>query len=212
MGLTIHYTLRADTTVPAKARQLVKQLYQRASDIPFQSVGEVVEYHGRDADFNQRANYDSDRWLLIHACQYVHVHPYPIPPRHLIAFSTDPGDGSEKAFFGLARYPDIIDTGNGDRISTGLAGWSWHSACMTQYSNAPAFGGTKNFLRAHLSIVQLLDEANGLGILGDVQDEGGYWTARKTDLLIREVGEWSKQHAGFIGDMIRYTGLDFSAQ
>ena len=43
MGLTIHYHLAA-TGDEANARKLVQQLRQATLDLPFQHVGEIVEF------------------------------------------------------------------------------------------------------------------------------------------------------------------------
>jgi hypothetical protein len=43
MGLTIHYQL-ATAGDEAHARKLVQQLRQAALDLPFQHVGEIVEF------------------------------------------------------------------------------------------------------------------------------------------------------------------------
>ena len=213
MGLTIHYSLRSDTTSPAKSRQLVKQLRQRAMDLPFKGVGKVVEYHGRDADFENRANHDPDRWMLVQAGQYFERdgYHYNVPPKHLIAFSTDPGDGAETANFGLAQYPGFIKGHDGKRICTGLKGWSWSSFCKTQYASHSDLGGVENFLRCHLSVPRLLDVANELGIVEEVSDEGGFWERRDVKALVQEVGEWNVQLAGFVGEMMDHFGIDLDA-
>ena len=213
MGLTIHYNLRSDTTSPAKARQLVKQLRQRAMDIPFKSVGEVVELHGRDADFEQRPHGEPHRWMLVQASQYVEGDGwhYRVPPKHLIAFSTYPCDGAEQANFGLAKYPGIIEGDDGRRIRTGLSGWTWESFCKTQYASHPDLGGVENFLRCHLSVVKLLDAANDLGILGEVSDEGEFWERRDLKALTEEVGDWNQHIAGFVGQLKDHFGHDFAA-
>ena len=213
MGLTIHYALKSDTTSPAKARKLVKQLRQRAMDLPFKGVGKVVEYHGRDADFEQRANHDPDRWLLVQAMQYVECdgYPYAVPPKHLIAFSTDPGDGAETANFGLAQYPGFIKGHDGRRIRTELKGWSWSSFCKTQYASHPNLGGVENFLRCHLSVIRLLDAATELGIVEEVSDEGEFYERRDVKALAEEVGEWNVQLAGFVGELKDHFGPNFDA-
>jgi hypothetical protein len=64
MGLTIHYQL-ATTGDEAHARKLVQQLRQAALDLPFQHVGEIVEFRGEQCDYKQRADNDPHRWLLI---------------------------------------------------------------------------------------------------------------------------------------------------
>jgi hypothetical protein len=55
MGLTIHYQLTT-TGDQAKARKFVQQLRQAALDLPFQHVGEIVEFRGEQCDLKQRAN------------------------------------------------------------------------------------------------------------------------------------------------------------
>ena len=50
-----------------------------------------------------------------------------------------------------------------------LKGWSWLSFCKTHYASDPRCGGLPNFLRCHLGVVALLDEAKNLGILGTVE-------------------------------------------
>lgn len=42
MGLTIHWKLQSQARSPTLAREQVSQLRQRALDLPFASVGEVV--------------------------------------------------------------------------------------------------------------------------------------------------------------------------
>jgi hypothetical protein len=39
-----------------------------------------------------------------------------------------------------------------------------------------------------MAIVTLLDLAKGLGILGEINDEGGYWETRDRDALLAQVG------------------------
>lgn len=200
MGLTIHYELQTSIRSAAKARQLVEQLRQKALDLPFAAVGEIVDVCGESADFNEIDQDDPNRWLLIQAVQYVvrDGQYISIHPTHLIAFSTVPGDGSEPANFGLAVYPKTIEF-NGKRLRTNLGDWTWSSFCKTQYASNPAVGGIENFLRSHLSIVKLLDCADQLGILRDVRDEGQYWEKRDLKALISEVGEWNTMIAGWAG-------------
>ena len=149
MGLTIHYTLTADTRDPEAARESVGQLRKRALDLPFREVDEIVEYHGPNFDKT-----DTNDWLLIQACRYVEVggQHHQVAPSHLIAFSTLPGEGCEQANFGLALYPETIEieehTSGPQRVETGLgqSGWSWSSFCKTQYASNPDCGGVENFL------------------------------------------------------------------
>ena len=122
-----------------------------------------------------------------------------VRPLHIISFSTKPGQGCEPANFGLCRYPgEVSDPGFG-RHQTKLKCWSWHSFCKTHYASDPRCGGLPNFLRCHLGVVSLLDEAKKLGVLRTVSDEGGFWETRSLERLTKEIGEQSAMLAGLLG-------------
>ena len=214
MGLTIHYKLQSDTRSVPKARRLVEQLRQRALDLPFNEVGDLVELGGTECDFDNREQDDPHRWMLVQAGQYIEhggTH-YTVIPMHLIAFSTSPGDGCEQANFGLCLYPRTIETRDGRRIRTGLKGWSWSSFCKTQYASNQECGGMENFLRCHLSVIRLLDHANELGFLDEVSDEGGFLEKRDVEALAREVGEWNVMLAGFTGQLKEWFGDELESE
>ena len=213
MGLTLHYSLHADTRSVTTARDLIEKLRQRALSLPFKSVGPLLEFSGEFCDFSRRRQDDPSRWLLIQACGRVHRDPYlyDVPATHVIAFDSLPGDGSEPANFGLARYPATITDSQGKRIRTGLSGWRWRSFCKTQYASNPKCGGVENFLRSHLSVVKLLDHARELGILGEVKDEGRFWERRDIKALALEVGEWNEMIAAGIGKLKDCLGGDVEA-
>ena len=200
MGLTIHYQLQSTSRSPAKTRQLVAQLRQKALDLPFKGVGEIIDLDGDQADIDKLPKKDPNRWLLIQAGRYVEKgeRHYRVNPTQVIAFSTDPGEGSEPANFGLAVYPKTIEV-EGKKVRTGLSNWSWSSFCKTQYASNPECGGVENFLRCHLAIVKLLDHAAALGILKEVSDEGDYWKQRDVKALAAEVGDWNSMIAGWAG-------------
>lgn len=200
MGLTIHYQLEAKTGSMRNARQLVERLRHKALDLPFKEVSALVEVSGDDANFDKADRDSPHRWLLIQAGQYLELDNchHSIAPQHLIAFSTLPADGSEQANFGLAVYPKSMEI-RGKKVRTGLSAWSWGSFCKTQYASNPEVGGIENFLRAHLAVVKLLDQAAELGILKHVGDEGGYWEQRNIKALATEVGDWNAMIAGWAG-------------
>ena len=211
MGLTIHFCLKANSRTESDARELVGRLRQRALDLPFARVGEIVDLSGRDADYKVQPAESPARWLLIQAGQYVesgNCH-YAVAPQHVIAFETQPGDGCEPANFGLCRYPAFIEVDDQRvgflprkrRVRTGLTGWCWSSFCKTQYASNPECGGVQNFLRCHLSVIALLDFAKSIGMLEHVKDEGNYWEARDVEALAREVGSWNEMIAGFAGQL-----------
>jgi hypothetical protein len=165
MGLTIHYSLKASTRSPRKARELIARLRGRALDLPFAQVEDIVELSGEACDFDQRDRDDPHRWLLIQAGQYIErpapgggTYSYSVAPKHVIAFETLPGEGCEAANFGLCRYPAYIEVTDPNsphrtkRLRTGLSGWSWQSFCKTQYASNRDCGGVENFLRCHLAV------------------------------------------------------------
>ena len=120
-------------------------------------------------------------------------------PLHVIAFETEPGEGCEPANFGLCRYPTAVSHPEFGTRKTNLSGWSWDSFCKTHYASDPRSGGLPNFLRCHLGVVALLDEAQRLGILGEVSDEGDFWETRSLARLTKEIGDQSAMLAGFLG-------------
>lgn len=185
MGLTIHYELHADPCPPAEARRLVERLHQRALDLPFGEVEDIVELTGDECDFHQLEEGDPDRWLLVQSMRLIDTEL--VPPTHVIAFSTWPAEGCEQANFGLGMYP------------TAGPGWCWASFCKTQYASNPNYEGIDNFLRAHLTVVKLLDFAQELGILRAVTDESGFWENRDAKAMVETVGQWNEMMAGLVG-------------
>lgn len=201
MGLTVHYRLAAPEVDAEQARQLVQRLRHRARQLPFQHVGAVSEWQGEAGKNRQTAGDHPDDWLYFEARRTVTIDGghQRLAPDHAIAFATVPAEGSEPAFFGLALYPATIAANDlTARQPTGLSGWSWKSFCKTQFASNPACGGLENFLRGHLALVQLLDHAAQLGILQDVEDEGGYWQKRDVHALAAKAGDSSTMMAGWL--------------
>jgi hypothetical protein len=210
MGLTIHYQLTA-TGDETHARKLVQQLRHAALDLRFQRVGEIVEFADDQCDYKKRADDDPYRWLLIQARTSVSFPVTPaerrrgvrrdidVPPIHVLAFETEPGDGCEPANFGLCWYPSHVSHPELGMVETNISGWSWRSFCKTHYASDPRCCGLPNFLRCHLGVVALLDEAKRLGFLGSVSDEGDFWETRSLERLTKEIGDQSAMLAGFLG-------------
>jgi len=201
MGPTIHYALRSNLPKPKQAHFLVSALRRRALDLPFESVGEIIERSGSDCDFNQCSEDDPHRWLLIQAGRCVKLpcgdgcHCVKVTPTELVAFETFPGPGCEPANIGLCRYPATIEVNAPEcrdskrRLRTNLAGWSWSSFCKTRGAAHQECGGFANFLRCHLSVVHLLDYAKQIHILSGVTDEGEFWENRNAEWLTRQWNE-----------------------
>lgn len=225
MGLTIHYKLRTKTRSELQARSLVGKLRERALDLPLESVGEIVELEHDACNFECCSPEDPNRWLLIQAAGFVEepggndcqTH-YRVPPLHVIAFSSWPGEGCEEANFGLCRYPPTMTLPSVRQpqrvrtIRTGLAGWRWASFCKTQYASNPDCGGIKNFLRCHLAVIALLDQARKLEILSEVSDESGFWENRDLQALTQTVGAWNELIAGWAGQLKDQFGPEFVSE
>ena len=206
MGLTIHYGLRSDAISPEQARQQVEQLRQAALDLAMSEVGEVVDIAGTAYDLST-AKDESLRWLLVQARRMVSIGKTfrLLVPIRVFAFSAWPGDECEVASFGLAIYPDTIETEEGT-LSTGLSGWSWGSFCKTQYASNPDVGGVANFVRCHLAVIRLLDQAKVMGVLESVKDESHFWEDRDVKALAETVGKWNVHIAGLVGQYYDRTG------
>ena len=214
MGLTIHYTMKSKLTKLGDIRALVKTIRQFALDLPFAEVEDVVDFQGKDVDFEDPD--DPDRWLKVQSGQYVEDDggriSCRVEPLHIVAFATSPGEGCEPANFGLCRYPASILTPRSQRrLRTNLSGWRWSSFCKTQYASDPACGGVGNFLRCHLLVVKLLDFIQRTGLVEvEVSDEGGYWDKRDLGELAKEVGRWNEFIAAFasqVKDAAEQAGL-----
>jgi len=200
MGLTIHYSLKSDADSPERVRQLVEKMRQPALDLPMAEVSEVVELAGAECDSEIAKQEDEKRWLLIQARRLVQIGEgyHLVAPAHVIAFSAWPGEECEVANLGLATYPEIIETKDGE-LTTGLSGWMWHSFCKTQFASNPTVGGMENFVRCHLAIIRLLDAAKMIGVLDEVKDEGHFWDNRDVKALVETVGQWNTGLAGLTG-------------
>lgn len=216
MGLSLGYEIRA-TVSSEQARQLVQQMRDAALDLPFNEVGDIQEWRA-DSDITdddeatvhllkmlgsqygkKRMADGEDRWI-------------DIPPKHVIAFSITPADGSETAVFGLAAHPPVVEYIYREEthlIETGLAGqYSWTQACKTQYAGLQQYGGVDNFLKAHQSLVTLFDRIAKLPVTLQVSDDSGYWEHRDEAQLRKQLASWNGLVAALAGQMKDQLGTD----
>jgi hypothetical protein len=200
MGLTIHYMLSSSCTSARQVRTIMQRLRRRAVELGFAKVGSLRVFPSRTATGRQRRLPTSDREWYSEKLE-VGGRAYEVPPRNLIAFSALPARGSEGANFALVRYPRHLQVAGGKRLATNLVGWQWHDFCKTQFASNPRFGGVESFLRAHLSLVALLDDAITLGLNVDVYDDGKYSNDRDAARLAAEVNSWNEMLAGFGGKL-----------
>ena len=163
MGLTIHYRLQSSVQTDGEIYELIERLRQKALDMPFKEVGEIVDLAGDGCSHSNFDAHDPLSWMLIQAEHILmgKQGTYSVPPTRLIAFSVWPGEGCEQANFGLCQYPEQFTTAKGVEKETGITGWFWESFCKTQYASNPAAGGIEHFLRCHLSLIALLATARG---------------------------------------------------
>jgi hypothetical protein len=79
MGLTIHYSLRSITRYNHDARQLVEQLRQRAMDLPFKRVGDLIDLSGDACDYERLERDDPQRPLAETPDPLRGLAPAPLP-------------------------------------------------------------------------------------------------------------------------------------
>lgn len=164
-------------------------------DLPFAEVSpKVYHFKGKAANYQHHSRDSIFLWPLIQACGHVEHgrRHFTVPPKEVYLFITWPGEECEEANFGLAKYPRAIKLRD-EKISTNLNGWRWGSFCKTHYASKISM---EHFLRCHFSVCQLLKEAEKLGLLEYVKDEGEFWNRRDFEALAREVLEWNHMTQG----------------
>lgn len=110
LGLTIHYKLSFSNDDVRAAKAVVEKIRQLALDLPFESVGDIVDINTKQYDKMVKEPENENRWMLIQAGQSVELpwnkrRSIRVSPKRLIAFEAYPGDGSEPANIGLCLYP-----------------------------------------------------------------------------------------------------------
>ena len=223
MGLTLYYDwkIKADAH---SARRRISELHALAKILPFDEVTEIYEQDppdGRtrfslyDDPFRQgdlylpRMRADGEEEVVR------------VPARHALFFIVRV-KGAESASVGLASHPPVVvhhedilerradgsvcghKIGQGDPIEflTHREGcYSWHSFCKTQYAANPKLGGEENFLRAHLSLIELFDQIDAAGLDVEVRDDSKYAEHRDVDQLLNTLREWNAIVANFAGQV-----------
>jgi hypothetical protein len=130
--------------------------------------------------------------------------------------------GAETASIGLASHPPvvlhhediiqrdrhgaeqgrIIGEGNPIEFPTRRRGYySWHSFCKTQYAANPKLGGEANFLKAHLSLIELLDQIKAAGVKLRIRDDSRYAKHRDVDRLLHSLRKWDAIVANIVGNL-----------
>ncbi len=212
MGLTIHWKLQGPTT-KAQAKTVIERMRQRALDLPFESVSDIAQFRGDEAQFDNDPPNGPYRWLKIMARQTVWSKDrrtgWECPAREILGFQVNVAPGSEWLEIYLASYPKTMmvedERGRRRRIPTDHTTWSGRGFCKTQYASDPSCGGVPNFLKAHLSVCRLLDHAKKLGILAEVYDEGHFFENRDVPALVNTIADWNAFIAAGVGAMDELT-------
>ena len=130
MGLTIHYCIEASKDwTRRQVRQKLEDTRRFALSLPVVSVSEVVEFRGKDCDYQagQRESETPDeaeardpfRWAKIQAGRYVESPWRPgesrqQAPSHMLCLSIYPAEGSEEMNVGWCSFPAVrLETGEG---------------------------------------------------------------------------------------------------
>jgi hypothetical protein len=227
MGLTIYYDWKTKTDPPS-ARRMIAKFRAFANKLPFDDVSEIYEQDPPDGKSrfcpHDHSVRQGDLYLTRKRRDGEHetVH---VPGLHAMFFYVRVV-GAESASIGLATHPpvvlhreDIIQRnkdgsergrllGRGEPIEfpTRRRGYySWHSFCKTQYAGNPKLGGEANFLKAHLSLIELLDQIQMAGLTVRIRDDSRYARHRDVDRLLRALRNWDAivaRIAGGLGDAL----------
>lgn len=203
MRLSIHYALRTDLKYRSEIRQMVEIVREYASELPLLRIGEIKEF-----DEDHRPTDHTDAWLKLQSDAQIEIagRYHIVPARRTVAFMIWPGEGCEVATFGFSKFPGYIQYKGGQRIATGITGWNWSSFCGTQYASQPQFGGLRNFLHCHISLVRILDFFRKLGLCQvEVRDDSDYWQHRNMANLGKTVGGWNSFVDGITNELSQAT-------
>jgi hypothetical protein len=223
LGLTLYYDWKVKSDL-AQARRRIVKFHALAQKLPFDEVTEIYEQDPPDgrSDFvaYEHPFRQGDLYLSRRRAdgeeELVHV-----PGLHALFFNVYV-NGAETASIGLASHPPVVvhreDTiernedgsesgriiGQGDPIEfpTRRRGYySWHAFCKTQYAANPKIGGEANFLKAHLSLIELLDQINAAGLKVRIRDDSKYAKHRDVNRLLDTLRRWDAIMAGFVGNL-----------
>jgi hypothetical protein len=228
MGLTVYYDWKIKTDLMA-ARKLIAKFRSIATKLPFDKVSDIYEQdppEGKSAFLPYDHSWRQGSLCLPRRRPDGEEEIVEVPALHAMFFHVHV-QGAESASIGLASHPpvvlhrpDVIQRnkdgserqrlmGRGDPIEypTRRRGYySWHSFCKTQYAGNPKLGGEANFLKAHLSLIELLDQIGAAGLKVRIRDDSRYAKHREVDRLLRDLRDWNAviaRFAGSFGDALK---------
>lgn len=227
MGLTIFYEWKAKADAQS-ARLTISKLHSLAQQLPFDEVSEIYEQDPPDGQSKFLTYDESFRQGDIYLSRKRgdgEIETVHVPALHAMFFYVYV-QGAESASIGLASHPPVVVhredaiernddgsecgriSGQGDPVEfpTRRRGYySWHSFCKTQYAANPKLGGEANFLKAHLSLIELLDQFRATGAKVAIRDDSRYAKHRDVDRLLRSLRDWNAivaRFAGRLGDSL----------
>jgi hypothetical protein len=230
MGLTVHYDWKTKIDLPS-ARRLIAKFRAIALKLPFDDVSEIYEQDppdGKTAFCKYRHEHRRGDLYLPRKRADGAEELVSVSALHALFFNVRV-EGAETASIGLASHPpvvlhreDVVERdadgrdcgrriGQGDTIefSTRRRGYySWYWGCKTQYAGNPKLGGEANFLKAHLSLIELLDQIRALGVAVRIRDDSKYAKHRDANRLLRSLREWDAIVANFVGKISDAIGDD----
>jgi hypothetical protein len=206
------------------ARRMIAKFRDTALKLPFDEVSEIREQDPPDGKTAFRPCEDSvcqgglylSRTRADGDQETVHV-----PALHTLFFYVHV-QGAESAPIGLASHPpvvlhreDVIERnedgsergrllGQGDPVElpTRRRGYySGQSFCKTQSAANPKLGGEPNFLKAHLSLIELLDQIRAAGVKVRIRDDSRYARHRDVNRLLRCLRNWDAIVAKIVGNL-----------
>lgn len=178
MGLTIHYTFTARSTLRDETvRRLVQSTARLALEIGCAHVGKVLP-----ADEGDR---DAPEFFDCHGRRERRMFGGPGKWGWLV--EVWPGEGCETATFGMYRHrPRIPGNPYRTRYPRRNSRWEFHGFCKTYYA---AERGLEHFVQCHKRVVQLLDLWGRAQVGVRVHDEGGFWKSRSREALAAQIGD-----------------------
>jgi hypothetical protein len=221
MGLTLYYDWKTKSDL-SSARRMIVKFHALAKKLPFDLVTEIFEQDSPDGQTQFQLHdfpYREGDLCLSRTRDDGNRETVHVPAQHAIFFYVVV-KGAESASIGLASHPpvvlhneDIIEWradgsesgrffGQGDPVEfpTRRRGYySWHSFCKTQYAGNPKLGGEANFLKAHLSLIELLDQIDGVGVKVRIRDDSRYAKHRDVNRLLRSLRSWDAIVASVVG-------------
>jgi hypothetical protein len=223
MGLTAYYDWKTKTDL-ASARRLIAKFRAIALKLPFDEVSEIREQDppdGKWAFLPYDNSYRQGGLYLSRTREDGDQETVHVPALHALFFYVHV-QGAESASIGLASHPpvvvhreDVIERNKDGSERHRLLGqgapvefptrrrgyYSWHSFCKTQYAGNPKLGGEANFLKAHLSLIELLDQIHAAGVKVGIRDDTRYAQHRDVDRLLRSLRNWDAIIAKIVGNL-----------